>query len=215
MYLFPYFFLGHLIGDYVLQNSYIAARKGKDLKVLIFHIFLVFMSQLLVIVGKGFTMEHFISVFLSIVFLSLIHFFIDMLKYLCKKSFCRTWYYYLFDQLLHVLSLIVIILLMTNLGEYQLLIPRTLAVLLSVSVFNGYFLGILTHFIISSGAYKRDYIGYALRMISPFFYIINIYAYMIYALFCLAVLIYRYSKSNLLNYIFTLILTIILLEVML
>ncbi|MFN6991946.1 MAG: DUF3307 domain-containing protein, partial [Fervidobacterium sp.] len=117
---FPYFFLGHLIGDYVLQNSYIAAKKGKDLKVLIFHIFLVFISQLLVIVGKGFTMEHFISVFLSIMLLSFIHFLIDMLKFLCKKSFCRTWYYYLFDQLLHVLSLTVVILLIPNLGEYSL-----------------------------------------------------------------------------------------------
>lgn len=211
MYLFPYFFFGHLIGDYVFQNSYIAAKKGKDLRVLVFHIGLVALSQLLVIMGKGFAKRE----FLAVLILGVMHFLIDFLKFLCKKSFCQTWYYYLFDQLLHITSLIIAISIVSNPAQLQLFLPRTLAVVLSVSLFDGYFISILTHFITSNGIYKRDHMGYLLRMMGPFFYIFSIYLFVLYSLAWLVVLIYKFSKSSLLNYIFTIISTIMLLEVML
>ncbi|MCX7653658.1 MAG: DUF3307 domain-containing protein [Fervidobacterium sp.] len=204
---FPYFFFGHLVGDYVLQNSYIAAKKGKDIRVLLLHTVLVFTAQLLVIVGKGFGLQEFIVVLL----MSLLHFGIDYLKFLCKTEFCKTWYYYVFDQLLHLTTLF----LATQFVNVQPFLSRTIAVIFSTSIFNGYFLSILVHFIFSNGVYKRDYMGYILRMLAPFIYILNIYFFVIYAGICFTVVCLRFSKSNLLNYLLTVFSTMILMEVML
>lgn len=206
-YYFPYFFLGHLIGDYVLQNGYIAAKKGKDLRVLGLHIFLVHVSQLFVLFGKHFGFREFIVVSS----LGVVHFGIDYLKFLCKDKFCRTWYYYIIDQMMHMATL----LLSTQFVNVQPFLNRTFVVVLSISIFNGYFLSILVHFIVSNGIYKRDYVGYLFRMLAPLFYFFNVYSFIIYALSCLILITLRFSKSNLLNYLLTFISTIILMEVML
>ena len=206
-YYFPYFFLGHLIGDYVLQNGYIAAKKGKDLRVLGLHILLVYISQLLVLIGKQFGLREFTVVSC----LGVVHFGIDYLKFLCKGKFCRTWYYYIIDQMMHMATL----LLSTQFINVQPFLNRTFVVVLSISIFNGYFLSILVHFIVSNGIYKRDYVGYLFRMVAPLFYFFNVYSFIIYALSCLILITLRFSKSNLLNYLLTFISTIILMEVML
>ncbi|ANE41840.1 hypothetical protein JM64_07660 [Fervidobacterium ngatamarikiense] len=209
--IFPYLFLGHLFGDYFLQISYIAANKSKNLKVLGLHIILVFLSQVLFIVGKNFDAQSLTMIGI----LSGIHFLIDLLKFLCKKKFCNTWYYYLFDQSLHVASLLLISSQLTYLEPF---LPRTLAVLLSVMIFNGYFVSILVHLITSRGKYQRDYIGYALRMIAPIVYLLNPLFLIIYALFCL-IPVFKFNKRgfkfNILNYITTIVSTIILMGVML
>lgn len=100
--IFPYLFLGHLFGDYVLQTGYIAAKKSKDIKVLGIHIGLLFLSQLVFVFGEGFGIKH----FLAIAMLSGIHFLIDLIKFHCKTAFCNSWKYYLIDQLFHLLSLL-------------------------------------------------------------------------------------------------------------
>ncbi|AFG34175.1 Protein of unknown function (DUF3307) [Fervidobacterium pennivorans DSM 9078] len=209
--IFPYLFLGHLFGDYVLQVSYIATNKSKDLKVLGLHTVLVFFSQVLFIVGKNFSIKSLTMIGL----LSGIHFLIDLLKFLCKKKFCNTWYYYLFDQSLHVLSLLFI---SSQLTHLEPVLPRTLVVLLSVMIFNGYFVSILVHLITSNGKYQRDYIGYALRMIAPIVYLLNPLFLIIYALFCL-IPVFKFkkrgSKFNMLSYIITTVSTMILMGVML
>lgn len=206
-YYFPYFFLGHLIGDYVLQNGYIAAKKGKDIRVLGIHILLVYISQLVVLFGKDFSFREIIVVS----FLGVSHFGIDYLKFLCKYKFCRTWYYYIIDQMMHMATL----LLSTQFVSVQPFLNRTFTVIVSIAIFNGYFLSILVHFIVSNGIYKRDYVGYLFRMLAPLFYFWNIYSFFIYALISLILITLRFSKTNLLNYLFTFISTIILMEVML
>lgn len=209
--IFPYLFLGHLFGDYVLQTSYIAAHKSKSLKVLGFHIFLVFASQLMFIVGKNFSFQ----VLGLICLLTVLHFLIDFLKFSCKNKFCTTWYYYLIDQSFHMLSLVFVGSLMTPVEPY---LPRTVAVVLSVMIFNGYFVSILVHLLTSNGMYKRDYIGYVLRMAAPAIYIINPFLLVIYAVFCLIPVVKikrRGSMFNVLNYILTIFSTIILMGVML
>ncbi|MFN4223535.1 MAG: DUF3307 domain-containing protein, partial [Fervidobacterium nodosum] len=99
--------------------------------------------------------------------------------------------------------------------DVQPFLERFFVVILSVAVFNGYFLSILVHFITSNGIYKRDYVGYLMRMVAPIFYILNIYAFVIYALACLILVTIKPSKSIILNYLTTIVSTIILLEVML
>jgi hypothetical protein len=207
-YIFPYFFLGHLFGDYVIQTNYIAAYKGKSLKVLTLHILLVFCSQTIFLLGKGFALKE----LLVVIALSLTHFSIDLVKFLCKKTFCKKWYYYLFDQFLHIITLVIA---STYFSNVQPFLNRTLAVVLAVSIFNGYFLSILVHFLISNGIYKRDYLGYFLRMSAPVFYIANIYLFIIYVLFCLLLIVQKSKESYILNYILTVISTVVLMEVML
>lgn len=207
IYYFPYFFLGHLIGDYVLQNSYIATKKGNDIRVLRLHILLVYLSQLLILFGKNFVFREVIVVSL----VGLVHFGIDYLKFLCKNWFCKTWYYYVIDQLMHLFTLLIA----TQYVNVQPFLDRTFVVVLSVSIFNGYFLSILVHLILSNGIYKRDYLGYLLRMLAPFFYFLNVYSFIIYALVFLILIKWHPSKSNLFNYLLTIASTIILMEVML
>ncbi|WP_448375233.1 DUF3307 domain-containing protein [Fervidobacterium sp.] len=206
--IFPYLFLGHLFGDYVLQTNYIAAKKSKNMKVLFLHIFLVFLSQLFFLIGKNFGV---FSIFI-IFALSFVHLSIDLLKFYCKKRFCMTWYYYLIDQSMHITSLLLTGLFLKPL---QPIFPRTLVVILSVMIFNGYFVSILSHLITSNGKYTRDYIGYGLRMIAPVLYYFSRYSLIVYAFFCIFVLFKQPTKFNVLNYIFTIISTIILMEVML
>jgi len=206
--IFPYLFLGHLFGDYVLQTNYIAARKSKSLKVLRLHIFLVLLSQLFFLMGNNFCLVQFSLVLL----LSVIHLSIDLLKFYCKKRFCITWYYYIIDQAMHISSLIFIGLFI---GPLQPILLRTLSVILSVMIFNGYFVGILSHLITSNGRYTRDYIGYVLRMAAPILYYIAPYLMLVYATLLIAVLFKKNTAFNILNYIFTIFSTIILMEVML
>jgi hypothetical protein len=147
-----------------------------------------------------------------VLLLSVIHLSIDLLKFYCKKRFCITWYYYIIDQAMHISSLIFIGLFI---GSLQPILPRTLSVILSVMIFNGYFVGILSHLITSNSRYTRDYIGYALRMAAPILYYKAPYLMFVYAAMLIAVLFKKKTAFNILNYIFTVFSTIILMEVML
>ncbi|MGB4262956.1 MAG: DUF3307 domain-containing protein [Fervidobacterium sp.] len=215
-YIFPYFFLGHLVGDYILQNSYIAARKSKDLKVLLLHVFLIFASQLVFSLGKGFGLVQ----LLFVVLLSVLHFLIDFGKYKCKNGFCSTWWYYLIDQCLHLLSFLFV---MVPFSDVDFFLNRNLVVVLCVMIFNAYFISFLVHFITSNGVYKRDYLGYLFRMVAPVLYYFSPIVFIVYE-----VLIFlpvwkaiKHSKSKsitlsvTLNYVFTLFASIILTGVML
>jgi len=215
-YIFPYFFLGHLVGDYMLQNGYIAARKSKDLRVLLLHITLICISQLVFLLGRGFGVLQFIFVLL----LSAFHFLIDFGKYKCKRNFCNTWWYYLLDQVFHILSFFVV---MVPFSSVDFFLSHDLVVVLSVMLFNGYFISILVHFITSDGIYKRDYLGYLFRMVAPVLYYVSTTVFFIYAAIMLLFVwrIVKRSKSKsiissvIINYILTLSSSIILTGVML
>jgi len=214
-YIFPYFFVGHLVGDYVLQNGYIAARKSKDLRVLLLHISLVFISQLAFLIGWGFGVIQFFCVLLLAVF----HFLIDFGKYKCKRSFCNTWWYYLLDQCFHILSFFVV---MVPFSSINFFLNHDLVAVLSVMVFNGYFVSIFVHFITSDGIYKRDYLGYLFRMVSPVLYYVSTTVFFVYAIVMLFFVwrVVKHSKSKsiissvVINYILTLSSSIILTGVM-
>ncbi len=206
--IFPYLFLGHLFGDYVLQTGYIAAKKSKDIKVLGIHIGLLFLSQLVFVFGEGFGIKH----FLAIAMLSGIHFLIDLIKFHCKTAFCNSWKYYLIDQLFHLLSLLSVAPFFDKVVPF---LPRTVVTVGAIMIFNAYLIGILSHLIARNGTYKRDYIGYFMRMVAPITYFISVWSFLIYALLCGFLIYKKRSMFNLLNYVFTIIATITLLEVML
>ncbi|MGQ9855809.1 MAG: DUF3307 domain-containing protein [Fervidobacterium sp.] len=206
--IFPYLLFGHLFGDYVLQTGYIAAKKSKDIKVLGIHIVLILVSQLVFVFGKGFGVKEFIV----IAMLSGIHFLIDLIKFHCKTVFCNSWKYYLIDQSFHLSSLIFVA---TFLDKVVPFLPRTVVSIGAVMIFNAYFIGILSHLIARNGTYKRDYIGYFMRMVAPVTYFISLWSFLIYALLCGYLISKKRSMFNLLNYVFTIISTVILLEVML
>lgn len=207
---FPYFFLGHLFGDYVFQTGYIARYKSNKLLVLVEHVFIVFLCQLASLAGRGFGATQLFSV----VALSGVHMGVDLVKKKCKTEFCRSWIYYLVDQGLHVLSFIPFMFFFRDVAFF---VPRTVAVVASVMVFNGYFIGILVHLMTSDKEYRRDYVGYVLRMLAPVLYLLGTRYFLVYAVAMMVVTV-RYSKkkkSVLFDYLFSVTSTIILLEVML
>ena len=96
--------LGHLFGDYVLQNGYIAKRKERNLGVLLIHVMLVGASHLL------FFLPSFNGNILAAVgFVVAAHFLIDYSKFrLSKFQWVSTPWYYLFDQGLHISTLLIV-----------------------------------------------------------------------------------------------------------
>ncbi|QTA38191.1 DUF3307 domain-containing protein [Thermosipho ferrireducens] len=206
---FIHLFLGHLVGDYVFQNSWIARGKSKRLNVLIIHIGIIFLSQLVVILGLDFNRKTLIAVSL----VALMHLFIDLFKfYFRRKKFSRTTYYYIFDQSLHVLSLLIVL---PVFKQSNFFIPDKIAAVISVAIFNAYLLGIFTHFLNGGGIYKRDLYGYFFRAIAPLFYVFGGLSYGIYIIVSGVLAIYTFKKHQVLSWTLSAIFTVILLEVML
>lgn len=155
---FIYLYLGHLFGDYVLQFSWIAINKPKRNSALLLHITLIYLSQIAFALGQGFFWKGFIGVSCIVA----LHYLIDTLKI---KSKSDGWMGYVTDQLFHIITLIIFAPLLNNIDFY---IPFDIAIKLTITIFNAYFLGLLTYFIFSRGTpYKRDWLGYVLRGILP------------------------------------------------
>jgi len=162
-------YLGHLVGDFVLQNGYIAKNKENRFGVLLFHVLLVGLSHVFFLLpGIDF------SVIIVVGLIVVAHFFIDLLK--AKLSLKYGWVkkvgYYLFDQLLHLLSIIVA---STYLKVSSFWISDSMALLLILAVLDAYVFGILAYIGFgykNSNHYSRDWIGYLFRGSSPFVHII-------------------------------------------
>ncbi len=162
-------YLGHLVGDFVLQNGYIAKNKERRFGVLIFHVLLVGLSHVLFLL-PGINSSVMIVVGLIVV----AHFFIDLLK--VKLSLKYGWVkkvgYYLFDQLLHLITIIVASIYLQA-GSFW--ISDSMVLLLILAVLDAYVFGILAYIGFgykNSNYYSRDWIGYLFRGSSPFVHII-------------------------------------------
>lgn len=207
---FIHLFLGHLVGDYVLQNKFIASYKQKKLKVLLMHIILIFFSQVSFFSGKDFNIN---SIYI-ISFVTLVHFFIDFFKYKNNnKQFFKSPKYYLIDQLMHIFTLFLASIFSTQTFFY---IPDKLAVILISAIFNAYFLGIYT-FILKNNVseYKRDIVGYIVRGLCPVFYIFGPIVYSVYTLLTGFFSLYFLKSYQVISWALSIISTIIFMEVLL
>ena len=159
---FVHLYLGHLFGDYVLQNSWIAVNKPKKLSALTLHVFLIFLSQLFFILPKDASFLW--RSLLIAASIAAVHFVIDYVK---GKVSTGSWFGYLVDQLLH---LIVILAFVPFVLDEDFILPGWISVRLVISIFNAYFISILFHFVFDEGAYKRDWMGYIYRFSLPWLF---------------------------------------------
>ncbi len=161
--IFFYFFLSHLVGDYVFQTSYIAKYKVSKIPVLFLHVFIIFISMFLILLPSS--LEPFNI--LLLILLTIIHLFIDTLKFKNrKKEIFNTHNYYVIDQVMHLSSLMFISLFYNN---TEFLINFDYAKLIAMGLFNAYFIGLFFYvFSKPKKPYKRDYLGYIFRFSLPF-----------------------------------------------
>ncbi|MCD6254155.1 MAG: DUF3307 domain-containing protein [Thermotogae bacterium] len=150
--------LGHLFGDYVLQNGYIAKRKERNLGVLLIHVMLVGASHLL------FFLPSFNGNILAAVgFVVAAHFLIDYSKFrLSKVQWVSTPWYYLFDQGLHISTLLIVAPLI---AYQQAFFNGRLSLMICAAILNAYAWGIFAHlgWGEKSNGYRRDWVGYLFR----------------------------------------------------
>ncbi len=174
-----YLIFGHLIGDYVLQNSYIASYKNSRRFVLLIHILLVILSHEIVLIGNVFKIQYLVGIFT----VGTLHLLIDTLKFRFKQTkFFGTWIYYVLDQLFHLLSMLIVLPFFNGINPF---IDIKVASVGTLAIFNAYFVGILVHFMYGNGIYKRDYFGYLLRATFPILYIFSVKFFLFYSLFYL------------------------------
>lgn len=207
---FIYLLLGHLFGDFVLQNNFIASNKQKKFKILIFHVFLIFISQIVFFLGKDLNL----STIYGISFITFSHFIVDFIKFKNNnKNFFKTANYYLFDQSIHVLTLLIASFLITQKHFY---IPLKVAVIFSSMIFNAYFLGIYS-FLLNKDIekYERDLIGYIIRGIIPIFYIMGTVIFSIFTLITGIFSIFFLKRQQVISWALSIVFTIIFLEVLL
>src|SRR6056297_86251 len=165
-------FLGHLLGDFVFQNSKIASLKSERFSWLLYHSIILWVCSAFSILPLW-TLPN----LLMVSGLMGIHFGIDLVK-LCfrKHAFSKTFSYFLLDQGLHVLSILMIC---PFLSVSQAYLSKVAAFLLITILMNTYFLDISLYMFRSQRktiAYSRDWMGYAFRAPSFFLWIWNGYA---------------------------------------
>ncbi len=157
---FVYLYLGHLMGDFVFQNSWIALNKGKRRKALFLHAFIIVVTQLLCLSPENINLN--VKILLVALGIGTAHYFVDLFKIKLKTN----WKTYLLDQLFHTAILISVVPLFK---ETVFWIPYNIAVNLLVGIFNAYFLSIFFHLIYDKNMYRRDWIGYLYRFLMPWF----------------------------------------------
>ncbi|MBM7559160.1 DUF3307 domain-containing protein [Marinitoga litoralis] len=160
---FYYFLLTHLIGDYVFQTSYIAKYKNSKVKVLMLHIFIIFLSMFLLLIPSSLSIYNLNLILL----LTFIHLLIDTIKFKnrTKKAF-NSHTYYILDQVMHFSSLILISLMYK---PENMFISFEYTKLFAIGLLNAYFISLLFYMIDGfSKPYKRDYLGYVFRFSLPF-----------------------------------------------
>ncbi len=211
MTVFFYFFLSHMLGDYVFQTSFIARNKNKNIYVLILHILIIYACMYIVILPKGLTNN------CLLILLSVMHFFIDIVKFkFGKNDFFKGADYYLFDQFIHLLTLLIVSYFFVGQEMY---LSYDLVLKSSVGLFNAFTIGILSGYIFNDMTkYKKDYFGYLIRFSIPFlpnlwFLLLSV---PVYVYFILRFMDTQKSKQNhekLFSLSLSYIITIIILEV--
>lgn len=192
--IFFYFLLSHLVGDYVLQNSFIARYKNSRIKVLILHISLIFLSMLIILLPSSLNLFNFSIITL----LTFIHLLIDTLKFKNrnKKSF-NSHTYYILDQVMHFSSLIFVSL-FYKIGTIYFPIQYTK--IAAIGLFNAYFISLLFYMIDGfSKPYKRDYLGYVFRFSLPFIKYYNDVWFLIISIFFVLASILIFLKNEEIN----------------
>ena len=110
------FFIGHLLGDYYLQSEELATSKNKSLKKLLKHS-VIYLIAICFAIIPIFSLNMLKWAFI----ISVSHFILDFVKYLILKRNIKgnktKLLIYLFDQLLHILALILVTAIICILAE--------------------------------------------------------------------------------------------------
>ena len=154
---FVHLYLGHLFGDYVLQNGWIAIGKLRSRLVLLLHVLLVTASHAVFAYGKGFGWRQ----LLAILGIGTLHYIADATKI---KLSPKGWIGYSVDQFVHVLIILTFAVLFKDVSFW---LPEWISYRFAFSIFNAYLIGILFHTVFNSGGYKRDVLGYVFRGALP------------------------------------------------
>ncbi len=154
---FVHLYLGHLFGDYVLQNGWIATKKSKSKIVLLIHVLLVVLSHVVFAFGVNFRLYQ----FLAVLGIGALHYITDMIKI---EAGPRGWIGYIIDQTIHVL---IIIIFLGAFKDISFWLPTWVSIRFAFSIFNAYLIGILFHIVFNDEGYKRDIIGYIFRAVLP------------------------------------------------
>lgn len=154
---FFHLYLGHLFGDYVLQNGWIALGKLRSRSILFLHVLLVTLSHVFFAYGKGFGWKQLLAIF----GIGALHYITDMTKI---KVSSKGWIGYSADQFVHVL---IILIFLGFFKDVSFWLPEWISIRLAFSIFNAYLIGILFHTVFNRGGYRRDILGYVFRGIFP------------------------------------------------
>ena len=154
---FVHLYLGHLFGDYVLQNGWIAVGKLKNKLVLLLHVLLVTTSHIVFVYGKGFGWNQ----LLAVIGIGVLHYTVDIAKIRLSS---KGWIGYSVDQAVHVLIILMFIPVFKNVSFW---LPEWISYRFAFSIFNAYLIGILFHTVFNSGGYRRDVLGYVFRGVLP------------------------------------------------
>ncbi len=200
-------FLGHLFGDFVLQNSWIAINKVKNKYVLLLHTFIVFLSHLIFVLGKGFNV---VALFLvSLIWIA--HHITDSTKIRSPKfKREKAWIGFVLDQLIHI---VVIFGIASVFPKMDFFIPFKVSVIGIAIITNAYLYSILAHLVFKPcKPYRRDIFGYFYRGIMPIIFEISvIFSVVIFLSLPFVVFLYRDKrKEEILSGILSIVTTTIL-----
>lgn len=137
------FILAHLIGDFVLQTNKVAKMKAESQKGLILHFCLITGAQMLIL-GIYYGSLGLVAA----IVIGLIHWLIDYVKIKHTSDFKYQSIYFLLDQAMHIITIILIAwLLDPGESKYEIVMPiLTLGVAVVIAV---YVLSILVQFIVT------------------------------------------------------------------
>lgn len=109
--------LGHIIGDFYAQTDKIAEKKKSSIKYMLLHClsYTFVMGMIFLVLSRQVGMALKISVFVM-----LGHFIIDMLKQKLDKRTEYEYIFFLVDQLLHILALLLIVYIVNQQSYFQI-----------------------------------------------------------------------------------------------
>lgn len=140
---FYYLFLGHLVGDFVLQTDKIAENKGRQWKWNLLHVLVVTLSVLLFSYPFGALLS------VLVILNGLVHYILDHYKSnICKILHLSELAGFLGDQFIHIVLLYIISL--TAVYEKELLIEFTTVKLLIILSMVTSFLAIFTQYVLAA-----------------------------------------------------------------
>ena len=144
--------IAHLLGDFVFQTNKIAMMKSKSVKGISFHVTIVGVTAI-------FIMSFFYGLWggITAIIITIIHFCIDYMKLKLKNKIKKVQtLYFLFDQGLHILVLLVASSFWKNpVARYQ--IKAEYSLLIIMSIIGYYVLSILVKYVIFDLKWMSQY----------------------------------------------------------